>query len=474
MYPQGSGQAVDNINTLLGRRAGVLELVFRLLPLMDLKNVVLVCHLWREAGEPVLWARGDLGVYKENILSVVEALGDNGRLQSVRNIYVWPSGLSEDLLQAVAGHRGLRSVVLVSCDMSAVLPELLARAVIGLEEVDMKYSRLTTQQVEAVLTAVCEGGSLLKTLNMERTDLSSVDSVLLASAVTSLEQVAFRQTDLTPQQAKDILMTICEGDSQLKTLTIVGANFSLVEEGLLKKAVNSLENVNLLGTKLTQQQIDEILTAVSSGSSRLKKLTLAVNNLSSVAAGLLASAVTSLGQVDLWQTELTQEQTKEIFTAICSGGSRLKSLHIGSNAVQFNPESGMTNLSSVDAELLARAVTSLVEVNLENTELTQEQSEAVFAAIIERDSQLEKLDMRGNNLSLVEPSILGRAVNNLEEVNLGYCQLSQQQAEAILTESLVKTSLRKLDMSGCRLAGPDVLDEDLVARTRLAIRYVTV
>ena len=253
---------------------------------------------------------------------------------------------------------------------------------------------------------------MLKTLNIEATDLSSVDSVLLASAVTSLEQVAFWQTDLTPQQAKDILMTICEGDSQLKTLTIAGANLSSVEEGLLKKAVNSLENVNLWGTKLTQQQIEENLTAVSLGSSRLKKLTLAVNNLSSVAAKLLASAVASLEQVDLWQTELIQEQTKKIFMAICSGGSRLKSLYLGFNL----------NLSSVDEELLARAVTILVEINLENTKLTQEQSEAVFAAIIERDPPLEKLNMRGNNLSLVEPSILGRAVNNLEEVNLGYCQ----------------------------------------------------
>ena len=41
---------MDNINTLLGTRAGVLELVFRLLPSRDRKNVLLVrrlCRLWR-------------------------------------------------------------------------------------------------------------------------------------------------------------------------------------------------------------------------------------------------------------------------------------------------------------------------------------------------------------------------------------------------------------------------------------------
>ena len=52
----GSRQAVDNINTVLGHRAGVLELVFRLLPPWEPETVVLVCQLWREVGEPLLRA----------------------------------------------------------------------------------------------------------------------------------------------------------------------------------------------------------------------------------------------------------------------------------------------------------------------------------------------------------------------------------------------------------------------------------
>ena len=51
---EGSRHAVDNINTLLGRYLGVLELVFRLLPLSDLQNGWLFCQMWREAGEPVM------------------------------------------------------------------------------------------------------------------------------------------------------------------------------------------------------------------------------------------------------------------------------------------------------------------------------------------------------------------------------------------------------------------------------------
>ena len=87
MDPQGSKQVVDNINTVLGHRAGVLGLVLRLLVLRDLKNVSLVCQLWREVGEPVLWARGVLRVTGENMASVVEvweaAGGSRGSGRSV-------------------------------------------------------------------------------------------------------------------------------------------------------------------------------------------------------------------------------------------------------------------------------------------------------------------------------------------------------------------------------------------------------
>ena len=160
----GSRQAVNNINTLLGRRAGVLELVFRLLPPKDLKNIVLVCQLWREAGEPVLWSKGVLRVTRGNMTSVVEALDDSRRLQAVKNIRV--EVVSKELLEAVARKQGLKSVNLHCCDLSAFEPELVARAVRGLEEVNMLGARLTQQQVEAVLAVSCTRGSRMETLNI--------------------------------------------------------------------------------------------------------------------------------------------------------------------------------------------------------------------------------------------------------------------------------------------------------------------
>ena len=296
MDPSGTRTMGASINIVLGHRAGVLGLVFKQLPLCDLKNVLLVCQLWREAGEPVLWATGVLTVTRENMAAVVEGLAGSRSLQSVRKIRVIGdvgaevnAFVPEELLQAVAKHRGLRALNMAHTDIFAVDPELLVRAVTGLEEVNISsFIGVKKQQAEAVFTAICAGSSRLKTLYLYWTNLCSVDAVLLARAVISLENVIICDTGLTQQQTKEIFTAIHSGHSQLKNLDIGHNNLSLVEPTLLARAVTSLENVNLSGAELTTQQLEAIFTAICAGASWLKTLCLASTTMYFVEAGLLA------------------------------------------------------------------------------------------------------------------------------------------------------------------------------------------
>ena len=142
-------------------------MVFQQLPPCDLKNVLLVCQLWREAGEPVLWATCVLTVNRENMAAVVDGLAGSRRLQAVRKIRVIGDVGAEvmhvvpaELLQAAAKHRGLRALKMAHTDMSKVDPELLVRAVTGLEELNMSsFIGVKKQQAEAVFTAICAGSS---------------------------------------------------------------------------------------------------------------------------------------------------------------------------------------------------------------------------------------------------------------------------------------------------------------------------
>ena len=81
------GSEVASINLVLGQRAGLLDLVFRLLPLRDLLVVLLVCRLWREVGEePGLWARLVLRVTRENMTAMAQGLNIRSRHANTQQV----------------------------------------------------------------------------------------------------------------------------------------------------------------------------------------------------------------------------------------------------------------------------------------------------------------------------------------------------------------------------------------------------
>ena len=126
---------ISNITRLLP--AEMLERVFHLLPPRDLQAVVLVCRWWREVGEvPELWVWVYLRVWRENIGYMPEVL-DSRRLQAVRRVEV-REVMSEELLQAVVRHPGLREMAIMYTDLSSVNPQLLAQAVTALDQLDAR------------------------------------------------------------------------------------------------------------------------------------------------------------------------------------------------------------------------------------------------------------------------------------------------------------------------------------------------
>merc|ERR1712129_670029 len=130
-------------------------------------------------------------------------------------------------------------------------------------------------------------------------------------------------------------------------------------------------------------------------------------------------------------------------TAICiaiTDNSKLKSWNLS-----------YTDLSSIRTDLLAEAVTQLEEVNLAYAGLTPEQVEAIFAAL-DKPSQLRTLQMSGNNLSSVDPYVLAQAVTQLVEVELNDTQLAAQQVEAILAALKTPGKLKELQIQDTHLS----------------------
>ena len=119
------------------------ELLHHILGLLaprDLKAAVLVCRLWRELGEaPGLWTWAFLRVTSENQSTMLEFL-EGRRMKTVRQLRV--EEVSDEVLEAVDRHQGLREMK-VFMVTSTLDPDLLARAVTNMEELEMEFVQLT-------------------------------------------------------------------------------------------------------------------------------------------------------------------------------------------------------------------------------------------------------------------------------------------------------------------------------------------
>ena len=299
---------VSNINSMLPDE--MLEVIFLQLAPKHLARVAEVCTRWQQVVQaPAFWTWVKLWVDRSNLASMVERL-DSRRLKGVRRLVVERDvEVSEELLEAVASHPGLRELNMTGDDLSRVEPGMLADIVNKMEKAVLWGTKLTTLQV-TVLCQVMEENSQLKTLNLGWNNLSGVEPQLLASMVSKIENVYLKNTNLTNQQVT-VLCQVMKENCELKCVNLHNNNLSSVQPELLASAVSKVAEVDLWNTSLTTQQVT-VLCQVLSGTCPLESLNLSGNNLSGVEPDLLARAVGNIVKVQLGDTNLTSQQLSVI------------------------------------------------------------------------------------------------------------------------------------------------------------------
>ena len=103
------------------------------------------------------------------------------------------------------------------------------------------------------------------------------------------------------------------------------------------------------------------------------------------------------------------------------------------------------DMSEVDPELLAEAVTGVERVNLYGTNHSNPQMDSLFTRILQ-GSKLKKLLIGDLAMRNVDPVMLAGAINKLEYVNLYLSMLTNEQKKTILTAITVGTKLKSLKM----------------------------
>ena len=175
----------------------MLQKVFSFLSPPDLKTSVLVCKRWAEVGEvPGLWSWATFTVDRINMGSMPELMSLK-RLQCVTKLDIRAQMVSEELMEAVAIHPGLRRVdtnpgftnLPGFTDLSSVRPELLTKALSKIEDVRLEDASLTPEQLNALFCSISsDETNKIKRLDLSKNNLSSIEPQLLAQAVSKLKK----------------------------------------------------------------------------------------------------------------------------------------------------------------------------------------------------------------------------------------------------------------------------------------------
>ena len=163
--------------------------IFEMLSYKDLKIVMLVCRRWREIGEiQKLWSSLPAIVNTRNI-SVMPDILSTRRMLGLKKLRI-ETKLSDKLSQTIVRHPGLREFEL--------------------------SKRNDEQTIISVLNVICSGGGQGMILRLNNKNISGVDPKLLARAVTKLETLEFSNTKLTQQQIVAILTSLSDGSKMTK------------------------------------------------------------------------------------------------------------------------------------------------------------------------------------------------------------------------------------------------------------------
>ena len=360
--------------------------------------------------------------------------------------------ISKEVLLAMEKHQGLNVLQVSRCNVSDIDSDLLARVITGIEEVILEDTKLDEKQWNAIFNST--KGAKLKKLSILASIfayegmLSVANPQSLAEAVSTLEKVKLDRV-LTTEQSKAMFDRLAvesklKSKFKLKSLDIGWTDLSSVAIQSLAMVVSQVEEATL---ELTTQQIIAIFNKATEEDSQLKVLNLIGNYLSQVNPHVMAAAVNKMDKVDLGFGHLNATQCNAIF-GLAAGKSKLKDLDISDN-----------DLSSVNKHDMERAVNNMEKINLECTELTNQQCIQIFK-YAENESNLKDMKIGRNDLSAVEPGSMARAVSKMEECGLQSSKLTNQQAEDIFKHINEDCKLKNLHMAGVNLSS---VDGDVIA-----------
>ena len=217
----------------------------------------------------------------------------------------------------------------------------------------------------------------------------------------------------------------------MKKLRLAFISLLELEVKKLSKVMSGLQELELIQVSFTNDQVSAMFTSISENN-QLNKIELDSLSVSSVEPELFGKAVTNIDIVNLDNMEISPHQARALFTQM-GQNRKIKKFY------------AHVNLSRADPKLIARGLSKLEEVRLTGFTLTDEQVLSIFREL-KQNCKLKVLELPLHNLSSVHPNDLSKVVNNIEVVNMCWCELSAEQITAVLVRTQRNTKLKLLNI----------------------------
>ena len=195
-------------------------------------------------------------------------------------------------------------------------------------------------------------------------------------------------------------------------------------------------------TSMVIRSINTQLLGAVSLHPTMREVDFHVTNLSSLPPARLVKVINGLESVNMNFTSFNHEQTEAVPLSVSSDHSKVRKLDLGNSAFSISVseapvcrssirqiEATLRNVPLIDISssmvtinLMSAACSKLLELNLDNTQMTGVQANEIFTFVAEAKTPPKVLRIGHNQLSSAGADLMGDAVGRLTELDM--CQTS--------------------------------------------------
>ncbi|XP_073510635.1 NACHT, LRR and PYD domains-containing protein 12-like isoform X2 [Phyllobates terribilis] len=359
----------------------------------------------------------------------------------------------------------------------------------SLKILNMSDNRMYGPYFSDLMEAIAD--SRIEELRLAKNNLPDISCIHLASVIRnnkSLKILDLSHNSLSGPHFGELMEALSTPACRIQELLLARNNLSDTSCIKLASAIRnnrSLKTLDLTGNHLYGPDYSDLMEALSSPDCRIEELRLASNNLPDTSCFFLTSLIRnnpSLKKLDLAFNSLYGPYFGDLIDAISSRDCRIEELCLGCNnlvdrsciqlasGIRNNRSLKMLDLSDNNLygphfaglmEALSSADCRIEELRLARNKLP-DISCMQLASLIRNNRSLKKLDLTGNRLSGPQFSdlmeVLASPDCRIEELLLGYNNLPDTSCMQLTSVLKNNPFVKKLDLTGNRRFGPEKSD----------------